>query len=204
MNLVRPPRDDRVDRPDVDALQGAELTGTNRPRACPTHHHRQLRAYPLYGSRPPHPPHGGWCATHVSHNTIRVPSGTPQDSGVPVAMAGGKHPVPFRTRKLSLHTLMVLPTPVGGRVRRRRNTTHTPEGGAPHHAGPLPLFTCPCTSPHLGPQTRCGAQRTRIMTECPSWLPTEVNPAPRNSPMERASSSLTAALTERTPASSVA
>lgn len=74
MNLVRPPRDDRVDRPDVDALQGAELTGTNRPRACPTHHHRQLRAYPLYGSRPPHPPTRGLVrhTCESQHNTSSV------------------------------------------------------------------------------------------------------------------------------------
>ena len=44
MNLVRPPIDHRVDRPDVDALQGAELTGTNRPRACP-HNNLQTIAH---------------------------------------------------------------------------------------------------------------------------------------------------------------
>jgi hypothetical protein len=32
---LRLPVDDWVDRPDVEAPQGVELTGTNRPRACP-------------------------------------------------------------------------------------------------------------------------------------------------------------------------
>lgn len=59
MNLVRPPRDHRVDRPDVDALQGAELTGTNRPRACYTHFIFCDCSYPLCGSGPPHTPCGG-------------------------------------------------------------------------------------------------------------------------------------------------
>ena len=33
---VRPPTDHGVDRPDVEAQQCVELTGTNRPRACHT------------------------------------------------------------------------------------------------------------------------------------------------------------------------
>jgi hypothetical protein len=32
---LRLPVDDWVDRPDLEALQGVEVTGTNRPRACP-------------------------------------------------------------------------------------------------------------------------------------------------------------------------
>ena len=36
MNLVRLPVDDRVDRLDVEALQGVELTSTNKSRACYT------------------------------------------------------------------------------------------------------------------------------------------------------------------------
>ena len=31
--MVRPPVDDWVDRSDVEALKGVELTDTNRPRA---------------------------------------------------------------------------------------------------------------------------------------------------------------------------
>jgi hypothetical protein len=32
---LRLPVDDWVDRPDLEAPQGVEVTGTNRPRACP-------------------------------------------------------------------------------------------------------------------------------------------------------------------------
>src|SRR5437667_4819779 len=40
---------------------------------------------------------------------------------VSVAIAEGRHPVPFRTRKLSLPAPMVLPWRRGGRVGRRRD-----------------------------------------------------------------------------------
>src|SRR5438128_11648103 len=42
-------------------------------------------------------------------------------SPVSVAIAEGRHPVPFRTRKLSLPAPMVLPWRRGGRVGRRRD-----------------------------------------------------------------------------------
>lgn len=45
-------------------------------------------------------------------------------SGFPVAIVEGKHPVPFRTRSLSLPTLMVLHEGSCGRVRRCRNTLY--------------------------------------------------------------------------------
>ena len=59
-----------------------------------------------------HPPLGGhpkgWvCASHVCRWSI----------------AAGKRPVPFRTRKLSLHTLMVLQPGGCGRVSHRRHQT---------------------------------------------------------------------------------
>src|SRR6184192_4064075 len=41
---------------------------------------------------------------------------------VSVAMAEGRHPVPFRTRKLSPPAPMVLPWRRGGRVGRRRDS----------------------------------------------------------------------------------
>ena len=52
-------------------------------------------------------------------------------SGFPVAIVEGKHPVPFRTRSLSLPTLMVLHEGSCGRVRRCRNTytVPSPQGG---------------------------------------------------------------------------
>ena len=48
-----------------------------------------------------------------------------------VAIAGRNHPVPFRTRSLSLPTLMVLHEGSCGRVRRCRNTytVPSPQGG---------------------------------------------------------------------------
>src|SRR5688572_514000 len=54
---------------------------------------------------------------------------------VTAAMARGKRPVTFRTRKLSLPAPMVLPRRRGGRVGRRRTTI--PEGAPTSAWGPL-------------------------------------------------------------------
>src|SRR5215203_5215397 len=54
---------------------------------------------------------------------------------VTAAMARGKRPVTFRTRKLSLSAPMVLPWRRGGRVGRRRTTI--PEGAPASVLGPL-------------------------------------------------------------------
>ena len=54
-----------------------------------------------------HPKERGVCASHVCRWSI----------------AAGKRPVPFRTRKLSLHTLMVLQPGGCGRVSHRRHQT---------------------------------------------------------------------------------
>src|SRR3954452_8968378 len=54
---------------------------------------------------------------------------------VTAAMARGKRPVSFRTRKLSLSAPMVLPWRRGGRVGRRRTTI--PEGAPASVLGPL-------------------------------------------------------------------
>ena len=50
---------------------------------------------------------------------------------VSVAIAEGRHPVPYRTRKLSPPAPMVLPGKLGGRVGRRRSifTTAAPTRG---------------------------------------------------------------------------
>ena len=47
-------------------------------------------------------------------------AGGPSAIVLPVAIAAGKHPFPFRTRKLSPPAPMVLPGQLGGRVGRRR------------------------------------------------------------------------------------
>ena len=67
-------------------------------------------------------------------------------SGFPVAIVEGKHPVPFRTRSLSLPTLMVLHEGSCGRVRRCRNTLYF-----------FPLF--------FGGRNVCGC-----ITLQPAWL----------------------------------
>src|SRR5438552_7506916 len=60
---------------------------------------------------------------------------------VSVAMAEGKHPVPFRTRKLSLPAPMVLPRRRGGRVGRRRDILNEgPLGGPSSFPGKVPAM----------------------------------------------------------------
>src|SRR3954463_10678428 len=64
---------------------------------------------------------------------------------VTAAMARGKRPVTFRTRKVSLSAPMVLPWRRGGRVGRRR--TNFPEGAPASVLGPLSPFPHPRGSP---------------------------------------------------------
>jgi hypothetical protein len=55
-----------------------------------------------------------------------------QGETVSAVMAEGRHPVPFRTRKLSPPAPMVLPWRRGGRVGRRRDILNrSPRKGAP-------------------------------------------------------------------------
>src|SRR6185312_16930965 len=110
--------DDWVDRPEVQARQRAQLTGTNRPRAWLTHLQILLRVHcAVPGLRPGKP-----------NNSI----------GFPAAIAKGKHPVPFRTRKLSSSAPMVLRGRPRGRAGHRRNT-HS-ERGSTHIGSSLFLF----------------------------------------------------------------
>ena len=111
---VRPPTDHGVDRPDVEAQQCVELTGTNRPRAC--HTPNKTSDTNVYNTR--------------VHYTISEPTNTlesphpqgreRQPKNVSVVIAQGKRPVPFRTRKLSLAAPMVLHPRGCGRVGHRR------------------------------------------------------------------------------------
>ena len=138
-----------VDRPDVEAPQGVELTGTNSRTATHT------------------PPHKGWqdkhstrmTGRHPAHHTTdpsahtRPPSGpqpTTQPPGTPdkdprddnqrfaAAMAQGRRPDPFRTRKRRPGTAMVLHPTGCGRVARRR--TNTPRRGRDATHAPPPPF----------------------------------------------------------------
>ena len=105
VNLVRPPVDHRVDRSDVEVRQRMELTDTNRPRAC----FYKDATRPLCGSRD--------TVGDVRILRIPVPSHLHR---VSVAMAKGKHPAPFRTRKLSLSAPIVLQVGTCGRLGRCR------------------------------------------------------------------------------------
>src|SRR5207302_8365024 len=65
---------------------------------------------------------GGDSQTRVHASTVRFPrcGRAPHLHSVSVAIAKGKHPVPFRTRKLSPSAPMVLRGGPRGRVGRRR------------------------------------------------------------------------------------
>ena len=114
---VRPPTDHGVDRPDVEAQQCVELTGTNRPRACHTTKQDKQPQDDYVSSARVH------CTISQTTNIGIIPH-TPgvgrQHKNVSVAIAQGKRPVPFRTRKLSLAAPMVLHPRGCGRVGHRR------------------------------------------------------------------------------------
>ena len=134
------------DRPEVQARQRAQPTGTNRPTRTththtPTHTRTSARArrggrrtrprvHYAAQNQPTHPPKGG--AGHQGpRTTTPPPSRRPQRAG--------KRPDPYRTRKLSPPAPMVLPPPGSGRVGHHRNT-HQPTGprgaGAPTRRPP--------------------------------------------------------------------
>ena len=99
--LIRAVEDYHVDRTEVEAQQCVELTGTNRPRT--------------------------WQLTSVARARCVVleVSGIRRLQSVSVAIAEGRHPVPYRTRKLSPPAPMVLPGKLGGRVGRRRDSSRS-------------------------------------------------------------------------------
>ena len=96
----------------MDTPQGAKLTGTNGQ-----------------------PPHTKNLYTRV-HSTIPQHHHTHNNpTAVAVVIAPGKRPVPYRTRKLSLDTPMVLHPPGCGRVGHHR---HPPLTRGPHHTPTTP------------------------------------------------------------------
>src|SRR5262249_19698645 len=117
--------DDWVDRPEVEARQRVELTGTNRPSGLastlwPFGRFRMAAEIddlrPLCGSRGAVGLGGSWvCALGRAEEQHL--------NRVSVAIAKGKHPVPFRTRKLSPSAPMVLRGRLRGRVGRRRTSS---------------------------------------------------------------------------------
>ena len=148
-----------VDRPDVEAPQGVELTGTNSRTATHTPPHKgwqDKRSYYSDDGETPRASHHESFSTHAS--TIRSPTHhtTPRTRGVrddnhrfAAAMAQGRRPDPFRTRKRRPGTAMVLHPTGCGRVARRR--TNTPRRGRDAtHAPPPPSIPKTHTNPrHL-------------------------------------------------------
>ena len=158
--LVRPPADHRVDGSDVEAPRGVELTDPKRPRGLP---------------HAPRPAKRGWardcwcsrplcCSGHTDRKPRPRGLRRPVSETVPVAMAEGKHPVPYRTRKLSLPAPMVLHAGACGRVGDRRTTHTIPAGGREPHQGPPPPagdnHSTTTPAPDTPPDNRA-ADRTR-------------------------------------------
>ena len=152
----------------MDTPQGAKLTGTNGQ-----------------------PPHTKNLYTRV-HSTIPQHHHTHNNpTAVAVVIAPGKRPVPYRTRKLSLDTPMVLHPPGCGRVGHHR---HPPLTRGPHHTGrgpsttPPPHHTNHATGNHTAPtrQRRHHGQdpttRQRRHHGQPHHKPQQQRPPPKKSP----------------------
>ena len=151
-----------VDRPDVEAPRGVEPTGTNSRTATPHNH-------PMRGGKSKHHSDDREtpCTSHGSFLQSRPLSGPQPTTQTPAgtrasvargmvnrrfaaAMAQGRRPDPFRTRKLRPGTAMVLHPEGCGRVARRR--TQTSQGGDTT-ACPLP-FSHTRTQPQATTHTR--------------------------------------------------
>lgn len=134
----------------MEAPQGVQLTGTNRPR---TYH--KPRTHPLRSSRSTATPTTG-------HNSTQVTAAT----------AEGKRPDPSRTRKLSPPAPMVLHPPGCGRVGHRR-TPHTkgpppPPQGAPVVAVGL-VFTAGLAN-GLHHYTTVNPSLRQVLIQTPVWV----------------------------------
>ena len=171
-----------VDRPDVEAPRGVEPTGTNSRTATHTpapsrggknKHHSDdretpctshgsiLRSRPLSGPQPTTPAPTGVMARGMDNRRFAA------------AMAQGRRPDPFRTRKLRPGTAMVLHPEGCGRVARRRTQTLKGRG---HHTCPLP-FRIPRTHTRTRPDDHDRACRTREANP----IPGHTTPAHRES-----------------------
>lgn len=155
--LVRPPADHRVDGSDVEAPRGVELTDPKRPRGLP---------------HTPRPTKRGWardcwcsrplcCSGHTDRKPRPRGLRRPVSETVPVAMAEGKHPVPYRTRKLSLPAPMVLHAGACGRVGDRRTTHHPRRGPGTPPRAPTPCGGTTIQQPHQHTRQRYTGTRQR-------------------------------------------
>lgn len=165
-----------VDRPDVEAPRGVEPTGTNSRTA--TLHTRPVKGWQEQASlgRQGDTLHVTWINPSVA-STIRSPThhDPPREhvetrsrgmynTRFAAAMAQGRRPDPFRTRKLRPGTAMVLHPEGCGRVARRRTQTLKGRG---HHTCPLP-FRIPRIQPRTRPDDHDGACRTREADPIPT------------------------------------
>ena len=143
--LVRPPADHRVDGSDVEAPRGVELTDPKRPRGLPhAPRPREEGGGPVTAGARVH------CVVLDTRTGNPDPGGLrrPVSETVPVAMAEGKHPVPYRTRKLSLPAPMVLHAGACGRVGDRRTTHHPRRGPGTPPRAPTPCGGTTIQQPH--------------------------------------------------------
>ena len=159
-----------VDRPDVEAPRGVEPTGTNSRTATPHNH-------PMRGGKSKHHSDDREtpCTSHGSFLQSRPLSGPQPTTQTPAgtrasvargmvnrrfaaAMAQGRRPDPFRTRKLRPGTAMVLHPEGCGRVARRR--TQTSQGGD--------TTACPLPFPHTRTQPQTRPSHTATPRHTPS------------------------------------
>ncbi len=135
----RPPPDERVDRPEVEAPRGArEPTGTNGPTLNNTH-----------------PPKRGACTGHARNHYTNHDQPTPPTRGARIEQQDlwwsqhrGNAQPPFRTWKLSPAAPMVLQPTGCGRVGHRHNTPKQADRDTPPPKGEAPR------SAHTHPQTQ--------------------------------------------------
>ena len=78
------------------------------------------------------------------------------------SIAAGKRPVPFRTRKLSLHTLMVLQPGGCGRVSHRRHQTTKHNKIQTRRRGRLPPSSLRFTNPPIWWKASAAKPRVRL------------------------------------------
>src|SRR5579875_1020697 len=166
-----PQLDDWVDRPEVEARQRVQLTGTNRPSGLASTLHFvcvHCAAPEIRSAR-----RGQGVVPLAS--TAQAPGGPGPGARrlgrshlnrVSAVIAKGKHPVPFRTRKLSPSAPMVLRGGPRGRVGRRR--TCLKRAARERSSGPLRLSAAnvegEAGSVAEEPRTRkgAGARRTGV------------------------------------------
>ena len=138
---LRFPEDDWVDRPELEAQQCVEATGTNTPnKPTPGFSTNHTQNETLFASTMQSlTQHTQNCHNDISILIITITS-TPKMCRW--LIAAGKRPVPFRTRKLSPPAPMVLLPGGSGRVgyRRPNNFTHEAPASTTGGGGCVRLF----------------------------------------------------------------